>query len=86
MNLNLLTPRLRVGISPCGCLHESLRRCRVLQVWRCRLHDDWYTRAEALWARRRCESCQSRRARYRLTFGDGVSFLLCFECEPVRWR
>jgi hypothetical protein len=86
MNLNLLTPRLRVGISPCGCLHESLRRYRVLQVWRCPMHDDWYVRAEALLPGRRCESCQTRRARYRLTFGDGVSFLLCFECEPARWR
>lgn len=86
MNLNLLTHRLRAGISPCGCLHESRRRHRVIQVWRCPVHDDWYVRAEALWPRCRCESCQTRRARYRLTFGDGVSFLLCFECEPVRWR
>jgi hypothetical protein len=86
MNLDLLTPRLKAGISPCGCLHESLRRHRVIQVWRCSIHDDWYVRAEALWPRRRCESCWTRRARYRLTFGDGVSFRLCFECEPERWR
>lgn len=82
----LLTPRLHIGIAPCGCIHETGRRYRWIRVWRCPIHDDWYTKVEALWPRRHCESCQNRRARYRMTFSDGVSFLLCFECEPARWR
>jgi hypothetical protein len=86
MNLNLLTPQLRIGIEPCGCIHELGVRYRVIRMWRCPVHDDRYVKVEALWPWRRCESCRRRRARYRMTFSDSVSFLFCFGCEPVRWR
>ena len=84
--MTLLTPQLRIGIAPCGCIHELGRRYRVIEMWRCPLHDARYQRVEAVWPLRRCESCRHRRARYRMTFSDGVSFLFCFGCEPVRWR
>lgn len=84
--MSVLTPTLRIGIAPCGCIHESTRRLRVITVWRCPTHDEWYAKVEALWPLWRCESCRRRQACYRMTFGDGVSFRFCFECEPVRWR
>ncbi len=79
-----LTSPVRIGIDPCGCLNESLRRWRVLQVWRCPRHDNRYVRVEAVLALRRCESCRRMRARYRMTFGDGEAWLVCFECEMPR--
>ena len=79
-----LTSPVRIGIDPCGCLHESLRRCRVLQLWRCPLHVECYVRVEAVLPLRRCESCRRRWARYRMTFGDGAAWLLCFGCELPR--
>jgi len=77
-----LTSPLRIGIAPCGCLHESRRRQRLIEVWRCELHADFYRRVEAVWPLRRCESCRRRPARYRIIFGDGAAWLLCFGCEP----
>ena len=78
------TARLEIGIDPCGCLNESLRRCRVLRVWRCRRHEGRYVRVEAVVPLRRCESCRRRRARYRMSFADGATFMLCFGCELPR--
>lgn len=84
--MTLLTPKLRIGIAPCGCIHEVKRHHRVLQMWRCPIHDDRYVKVETVWPWRRCESCRLRRARYRMTFPGGVSFRFCFGCEPERWR
>ena len=75
---------LRGATDPCGCFHESLHRWRVLRFWRCRLHYDRYVRAEVVFPVRRCESCGRRRARYRVTFGDGAAWLLCPGCELPR--
>jgi len=74
--------QLQVSVASCGCLHEV--RGRIVDVWRCGLHDDRYVRVEAVWPWRRCESCRHRVGRYRVTFGDRTSWLLCFECEPRR--
>jgi len=84
--VTLLTPEVRIGIAPCGCIHERGRRYRMIRMWRCPVHEDRYVKVEAVWPWRRCESCRVLRARYRLTFLDGVSFLFCLGCEPERWR
>lgn len=81
-----LTTQLRIGIAPCGCLHELRNRRRVIEVWRCPLHRGRYIRIESVWPWRRCESCRRRRGRYRATFSDRASWLLCLECEPGRPR
>ena len=79
-----LTSSLQIGIDPCGCLNESLRRHRVLQLWRCPTHEERYVRVEAVLPLRRCESCRRRRGRYRMTFSDGAAWLVCFGCEMPR--
>lgn len=79
-----LTSTFPFGIQPCGCIHESYRRHRVLRIWRCGTHEDRFVRAEATLPVRWCESCCQRRARYRMTFSDGVTFALCFGCELPR--
>lgn len=78
-----LTP-LRFGLAPCGCLHEYRCRQRVVEAWRCEFHVELYRRIESVWSLRRCESCLRRAARYRIVFGDGATWLLCFGCEPAR--
>lgn len=82
--MRVLSP-IRVGIQPCGCIHESFKRYRVLRLWRCSEHSERYTLAEGLrsWFRR-CDSCRVQRARYRVGFADGVSFALCEGCELPR--
>lgn len=79
-----LTSPVRIGIDPCGCLHESLHRWRVIQTWRCPRHDKRYVLVEAVLPLRRCESCLRLRARCRLTFSDGEAWLVCLECEMPR--
>ena len=81
-----LISRVRIGIQPCGCIHESSALWRALQHWRCPTHEDRYVHAAFLVTLRRCESCRQRRARYRMTFSDGASWLVCFECELPRSR
>ena len=82
--MTLVSLPLRIGIQPCGCIHESFRRFRVLRIWRCPIHEKRFVRAESMLPVRWCESCCRRRARYRMTFSDGVTFALCFGCELPR--
>lgn len=79
-----LTFPVQIGIDRCGCLNEWFRRCRVRQAWRCAMHEDRYVRVESVLSLRRCESCLTRRARYRVTFSDRAAWLVCFECELPR--
>ena len=83
--MSLLTSTVRFGLAPCGCLHESYRRHRVIRAWRCETHSNSYVLVEVLlpWMLR-CDSCRKHWAKYRATFSDGVAFVLCEHCETPR--